>query len=105
VCIFSRQCGRAVTLEHNGNVYACDHYVYPEYALGNVLKDDLGRWSSSPSILASVRTRSDAATILPRVRRARSLLGGCPKHRFATSPYGEPGLHYLCPGYKKFFRR
>jgi serine-type anaerobic sulfatase-maturating enzyme len=105
VCIFSRQCGRAVSLEHNGNVYACDHYVYPEYALGNVLKDDLGQMVQR-SVDSGFGPHKEAT--LPRYCRECDVLeacwGGCPKHRFATSPYDEPGLHYLCPSYKKFFR-
>jgi uncharacterized protein len=105
VCVFSRQCGRAVALEHNGNVYACDHYVYPEYALGNVLEDDLGQMVQR-SVDSGFGPHKEAT--LPRYCRECDVLeacwGGCPKHRFATSPYGEPGLHYLCPGYKKFSR-
>lgn len=105
VCIFSRQCGRAVALEHNGNLYACDHYVYPEYALGNVLEDDLGQMVQR-SVDSGFGPHKEAT--LPRYCRECDVLeacwGGCPKHRFATSPYGEPGLHYLCPSYKKFFR-
>ena len=105
VCIFSRQCGRAVTVEHNGNVYACDHYVYPEYELGNVLTDDLGRMVQR-SVDSGFGPHKE--TTLPRYCRECDVLeacwGGCPKHRFATTPDGEPGLHYLCPSYKKFFR-
>lgn len=105
VCIFSRQCGRAVAMEHNGNVYACDHYVYPEYQLGNVLTDDLGRMVEQ-SVAKGFGPHKDAN--LPRWCRECDVLsacwGGCPKHRFTTSPHGEPGLHYLCAGYKKFFR-
>jgi uncharacterized protein len=105
VCIFSRQCGRAVALEHNGNVYACDHYVYPEYELGNVLKGNLGQMVER-SVASGFGPHKE--TSLPRYCRECDVLeacrGGCPKHRFATSPEGEPGLHYLCPGYRKFFR-
>ncbi len=104
VCVFSRTCGRAVAMEHNGNVYACDHYVYPEYLLGNVLKDDL-RQMVERSVASGFGPHKEES--LPRWCRECEMLnacwGGCPKHRFATSPYGEPGLHYLCAGYKKFF--
>ena len=104
ICIFSRRCGRAVALEHNGNVYACDHYVYPEYQLGNVLKDKLGAMVDE-SVASGFGPHKE--TSLPRWCRECEVLtscwGGCPKHRFATSPHGEPGLHYLCAGYKKFF--
>jgi uncharacterized protein len=104
ICIFSRRCGRAVALEHNGNVYACDHYVYPEYQLGNVLEDKLGKMVDR-SVASGFGPHKE--TSLPRWCRECEVLtscwGGCPKHRFATSPHGEPGLHYLCAGYKKFF--
>ena len=105
VCIFARQCGRAVALEHDGSVFACDHYVYPEYRLGNVLDGNLGRMVEQ-SLAAGFGPHKEQS--LPRWCRECDVLeacwGGCPKHRFATSPDGEPGLHYLCAGYKKFFR-
>jgi len=104
VCVFARQCGRAVAVEHDGSVYACDHYVYPEYRLGNVKSDDLGAMVEG-SVAKGFGPHKEAT--LPRYCRECDVLemcwGGCPKHRFATSPYGEPGLHYLCAGYKKFF--
>jgi len=105
VCIFARQCGRAVAIEHDGSVFACDHYVYPEYRLGNVLTDRLGGMVER-SVASGFGPHKENS--LPRyckecdVRNA--CWGGCPKHRFATSPDGEPGLHYLCAGYRKFFR-
>jgi uncharacterized protein len=104
VCIFAKQCGRAVAIEHNGDVFACDHYVYPEYNLGNVLSGSLGEMVEA-SVASGFGPHKEAT--LPRWCRECDVLqacwGGCPKHRFATSPYGEPGLHYLCAGYKKFF--
>jgi uncharacterized protein len=104
VCIFSRNCGRAVALEHNGSVYACDHYVYPDYLLGNVLKDNLGEMVDR-SVASGFGPHKEET--LPRWCRECEVLnscwGGCPKHRFTTSPHGEPGLHYMCAGYKKFF--
>jgi uncharacterized protein len=104
VCIFARQCGRAVAVEHDGGVYACDHYVYPEYRLGNVKSDNLGEMVER-SVASGFGPHKEGS--LPRWCRECDVLamcwGGCPKHRFTTSPYGEPGLHYLCAGYKKFF--
>jgi uncharacterized protein len=104
VCIFSRQCGRAVAIEHTGDVYACDHYVYPEYRLGNVRDDDLAHMVNT-SVAGGFGPHKE--TTLPRwcqeCEVKSACWGGCPKHRFITSPYGEPGLHYLCAGYKKFF--
>jgi len=104
VCIHAKQCGRCVVMEHNGDVYSCDHCVYPEYRVGNILKDSLAQiversCSSGFGVMKE--------TALPRrcreceVRAACE--GGCPKHRFAKTHYNEPGLHYLCAGYKKFF--
>lgn len=105
VCIFSKQCGRSVVLEHDGSLFACDHYVYPEYRLGNVLDDDLGAMVER-SVASGFGPHK--ASTLPRqclecdVREA--CWGGCPKHRFATTVDGEPGLQFLCAGYRKFFR-
>lgn len=105
ICIFARQCGRAVAMEHDGSVFACDHYVYPEYKLGNVLIDNLGEMVEK-SVASGFGPHKE--TTLPRYCQKcevkKACWGGCPKHRFATSPEGEPGLHYLCAGYKKFFR-
>jgi uncharacterized protein len=104
VCIHAEQCGRSVVIEHNGDVYACDHYVYPQYKLGNVLCDDL-----SDMVNQSLQSGFGIAkeTALPRWCRECDVLaacrGGCPKHRFAQTIYGEPGLHYLCEGYRRFF--
>jgi uncharacterized protein len=104
VCIFARNCGRAVAMEHNGDVYACDHYVYPEYRLGNVLKESLGEMVNR-SVESGFGPHKEST--LPRYCRECEVLnacwGGCPKHRFARTPQGEPGLHYMCAGYKKFF--
>lgn len=105
VCIFARQCGRAVAMEHDGSVFACDHYVYPEYRLGNILTNDL-----LPMVEGSVASGfgPHKERTLPRYCQEcdvkEACWGGCPKHRFAVTPDGEPGLHYLCAGYKKFFR-
>ena len=105
VCVFSRQCGRAVALEHDGSLFACDHYVYPEYRLGSLLEGSLGRMVDG-SVSAGFGPHKEST--LPRYCREcevrNACWGGCPKHRFARTPDGEPGLHYLCAGYRKFFR-
>jgi uncharacterized protein len=105
VCIHAQQCGRAFVLEHNGDLFACDHYVYPEYQLGNIMVDDL-EGMAGKSIQAGFGTCKETA--LPRQCLECEVLeacrGGCPKHRFASTLTGDPGLHYLCAGYKKFFR-
>lgn len=104
VCIFARQCGRAVALEHDGSVFACDHYVYPEYRLGNIQTEELGAMVNR-SVAGGFGPHKELS--LPRYCQTcevkEACWGGCPKHRFTLTPDGEPGLHYLCAGYKKFF--
>ncbi|HTP64469.1 MAG TPA: anaerobic sulfatase maturase [Geobacteraceae bacterium] len=105
VCVHARRCGRALAIEHNGDIFACDHYVYPEYRLGNIMTDSLA-WMVGNSFAASFGLNKEIA--LPAQCRKCELLsacrGGCPKHRFASTFQGEPGLNYLCQGYGKFFR-
>ncbi|HVT73716.1 MAG TPA: anaerobic sulfatase maturase [Lacunisphaera sp.] len=104
VCIFSENCGRALAIEHNGDVYSCDHYVYPRYKLGNLMNSSLASLVDSPQQEAFGRAKS---ATLPRYCRECPVRfachGECPKHRFLQTPDGEPGLNYLCAGYKKFF--
>jgi uncharacterized protein len=104
VCVFSRNCGRSLAMEHNGDVYCCDHYVYPEYRLGNLLGTPLAAMADS----AEQRRFGEAkSATLPRYCRECPVLfachGECPKHRFLGAPDGEPGLNYLCAGYRRFF--
>jgi len=105
VCVHSVQCGRSLVLEHNGDVYACDHCVYPEYRLGDIRTAKL-----SEMIERSLQSGFGVSkeTALPRLCRECDVLaacrGGCPKHRFMKTYLGKPRLPYLCPGYKKFFR-
>ncbi len=105
VCVHARTCGSALALEHNGDLYSCDHYVEPEYLLGNVAEERvLLGLVVSPAQQSFGNAKLDT---LPQycldceVRFACN--GGCPKDRFATTPDGEPGLHHLCAGYKAFF--
>jgi len=104
VCVHARTCGRSVVIEHNGDVFACDHCVYPQYKLGNIMSDTL------PDMVAqSLRSGFGVAkeSALPRwcgeCEVIQACQGGCPKHRFETTYDDEPGLQYLCAGYKKFF--
>jgi uncharacterized protein len=105
LCVFAETCGRGMALEHNGDLYACDHYVYPEHRLGNVMDTPLKQMVQSPPQRAFGDAKRDA---LPAYCRSCEVLfacrGECPKHRFAVTPDGEPGLNYLCPSYKRFFR-
>lgn len=104
VCVHADQCGRALVLEYNGSVFACDHFVYPKYRLGNVLTESLTTMADK-SMKSGFGVSKE--TSLPRFCRECEVLaacrGGCPKHRFKKTYYNEPGLHYLCEGYKKFF--
>lgn len=104
VCVHARTCGRSVVMEHNGDVFACDHYVYPQYRLGSILRSGLLQMVEA-SGEKSMRIAKEGS--LPRWCRECDVLaacqGGCPKHRFVQTCYDEPGLHYLCGGYRKFF--
>jgi uncharacterized protein len=104
LCVFRRTCGGALALEHTGDLYSCDHYVYPENRLGNVMESPLLALVASPR---QVRFGKDKLDTLPRYCRECSVRfacnGECPKHRFIATPDGEPGLNYLCAGYKHFF--
>ncbi len=104
LCTFARTCGQAVAMEHDGGVYSCDHYVYPSYFLGNIMEKSLEEMIYSRE---QVKFGNDKRDALPRYCRECEFLfacnGECPKHRFVKTPDGEPGLNYLCEGYKKFF--
>lgn len=104
ICVFSKQCGKAVTVEHNGDVYSCDHYVYPEYHIGNIMTDSPEDMIQSERQVEFGRSKE---TSLPQVCQNCEVRfachGECPKHRFLKAPNGEPGLNYLCAGYKKYF--
>ena len=103
-CIFSPTCGDALAIEHNGDVYACDHYVEPDYLLGNIGKTPLASLVASPKQRRFGRDKFDT---LPKYCRECEVLfacyGECPRNRFIEAPDGEGGLNYLCAGYKAFF--
>jgi uncharacterized protein len=104
LCVFRETCGDAMALEHNGDLYSCDHYVYPENKLGNILEEHIESLVNSPQQRKFGRDKKDT---LPKycldceVKFACN--GECPKHRFIKTPDGEDGLNYLCAGYKKYF--
>lgn len=104
LCVFSEKCGAALAMEHNGDVYACDHYVYPEFKLGNIRDTPLKELVFSPE---QVKFGADKFDSLPRQCRECEVRfacnGECPKHRFIRTRDGEWGLNYLCAGYKRFF--
>ncbi|HEV2247962.1 MAG TPA: anaerobic sulfatase-maturation protein [Terriglobia bacterium] len=105
LCVFRETCGSAMAMEHNGDLYSCDHYVYPEYMLGNILERPLESLAHST---AQQKFGADKRDTLPRYCRECEVRfacnGECPKHRFVRTPDGEAGLNYLCAGYKKFFK-
>ncbi|MCS7048178.1 MAG: anaerobic sulfatase maturase [Verrucomicrobiae bacterium] len=104
LCVFMERCGAAVAMEHNGDVYSCDHYVYPHYRLGNVLNASLGEMVQSAFQQKFGRDKSDTLPAYCRRCDVRfACHGECPKHRFLRTPDGEPGLNYLCAAYKRFF--
>ena len=104
LCYFRTCCGDALILEYNGDVYSCDHFVYPEHRLGNLLETPLTEMARSPRQRAFGEAKRDR---LPRQCRECPVLfvchGECPKHRFMTTSDGEPGLNYLCEAYKHFY--
>jgi uncharacterized protein len=104
LCIVSPTCGRALALEHNGDLYSCDHFVEPAYRLGNILDTPMQDLVESPRQRAFGEQKF---TSLPQYCRDCEVLfacfGECPRNRFITAPDGEPGLNYLCAGYKQFF--
>jgi len=105
LCYFAETCGNAIVVEHNGDVYSCDHYVYPEYRIGNVMDHSLAEIVNNPQQLQFGTDKRDTLPAYCRNCEVRFACNGdCPKHRFTTTPDGEPGLSYLCSGYKHFFK-
>jgi uncharacterized protein len=104
MCVFDPICGHGLALEHNGDLYSCDHFVEPHYLLGNILQRHMIDLAGSEPQRTFGRNKLDT---LPRSCRTCEVRfachGECPKNRFVTTPDGEPGLNYLCAGYKPFF--
>jgi uncharacterized protein len=105
LCVFSETCGDALAMEHNGDLFSCDHFVYPEYLLGNINEVPLAKLATSSR---QTEFGLDKRNKLPRYCLRCEFLfackGECPKHRFMVTPDGKPGLNYLCASYKMFFR-
>jgi uncharacterized protein len=104
LCILTPVCGEGVALEHNGDLYSCDHFVEPRYFLGNISQNSMPELVSSEAQRSFGRAKSDT---LPKYCRECQFLftchGECPKNRVLTTPDGEPGLNWLCKGLKAFF--
>jgi uncharacterized protein len=106
MCVFEETCGLGLALEHNGDLYSCDHFVEPGYLLGNIMETPMIEMVASEKQRKFGRDKRDA---LPRACRQCDVLfachGECPKNRFLTTQDGEAGLNYLCAGWQAFFRR
>jgi len=104
VCVFAPTCGNALAIEHNGDLYSCDHFVEPDYFLGNIQDTPMIELVASE---VQRKFGQDKLDTLPRYCRECEVRfachGGCPKNRFIETPDGELGLNYLCAGYKAFF--
>ena len=105
VCTMAKTCGHAGVMEFNGDVYSCDHFVFPEYKLGNIHEKTLVEMMYSERQMKFGQMKQDS---LPRQCKECEFLfacnGECPKNRFARTADGEPGLNYLCKGYHQFFQ-
>jgi uncharacterized protein len=105
VCVYAETCGHAGVVEYNGDVYSCDHYVFPEYKLGNIRDKSLLTYMHSPFQQQFGRNKRD--TLPGYCKKCEYLdlcFGECPKNRIIKTPDGEPGLNYLCAGFKTFYR-
>jgi uncharacterized protein len=104
MCFFSPTCGTGVALEHNGDLYSCDHFVEPDYLLGNIQENSMAELVGRDR---QFKFGQDKLDTLPKYCQQCEVRfachGECPKHRFIHTPDGEPGLNYLCAGYKHFF--
>ena len=104
LCVHAEECGRAVAIEHNGDLYACDHFVDQDHRLGNIHQTPIRELAD---LAQQERFGRDKSARLPEVCRRCcfrfACQGACPKDRIATTPDGQPGLNYLCEGFKMFF--
>jgi uncharacterized protein len=104
MCVFNATCGTGLAIEHNGDLYSCDHFVEPNYLLGNIQQTHMIELVASPQ---QIKFGLDKRDTLPRFCRECDVRfachGECPKNRFILTPDGEPGLNYLCAGFKEFF--
>ena len=105
ICAYSKECGHAGVMEHNGDVYSCDHFVFPEYKLGNIRDHSLVDMLYGKQQQEFSRLKHSS---LPRQCKECDMEfachGECPKNRFMKDKYGDSGLNYLCPGYYHYYQ-
>lgn len=102
-CVTAEFCGKALAVEHDGEVYSCDHFVYPEWSLGNIRATHLGEMAfSARQQRFGYGKRDSLPAYCRQCRHLKLCWGECPKNRFVRSPDGEPGLNYLCSGIRRF---
>ncbi|MDB1124267.1 anaerobic sulfatase maturase [Vibrio algarum] len=102
LCIFQKTCGDAMVIEQNGDIYSCDHYVYNDHVIGNVLKDKLSKIHGSKNQIKFGKDKATQSGTCTECQYKVACNGGCPKHRLTTDERGIPH-NMLCPGYKKIF--
>jgi len=103
VCQFAQSCGKAIMMEHNGDLYACDHSMYPEFKLGNIVQDNPVQLAERSVDKGFGVKDANLPNCCQECEVLKACWGGCPKHRF-VKPYDDgPGRYYLCQGYKKYF--
>lgn len=104
LCVYCETCGDALAVEHNGDVYSCDHFVYPEFRLGNLMETSMSdMYRSIRQFEFGVNKRNSLPVYCLRCKYHFACRGECPKHRFIKTPSGEPGLNALCEGFKQYY--
>lgn len=104
ICVYAKECGHAGVMEFNGDVYSCDHFVFPEYKLGNIHVKSIVEmlYGEQQQKFSRLKHKSLPQECL-QCEWEFACHGECPKNRFVTDSYGNPGMNYLCRGYRKFF--
>jgi uncharacterized protein len=104
LCVFQQSCGASAVIEHNGDIYSCDHYVYQENKLGNIMDQPLASMMNSPPQIRFGQSKQERLPQQCRECKVQFICNGeCPKHRFVRTTQGDENLNYLCAGYKHFF--
>ena len=104
ICVYAKECGHAGVMEFNGDVYSCDHFVFPEYRLGNIHDKSITEmlYGEQQQRFSLLKHKSLPLECL-QCPWEFACHGECPKNRFVADKYGNPGMNYLCRGYKKYF--